>query len=132
MKKRYQSLNMYYKVCLWSTISLIVVIGGTCCLFFLGYPDIPQGILLGALIGILSYLLLGIIDKKEMESHKSVGSIIITIVRFLLLAGAIVLSAWLSFEANYQIFNIFGVVGGYLLPLIWLIIFTGKENKIKP
>lgn len=51
------------------------------------------------------------------------------IIRFVILALAIVLVGWLYYEQNVQIFNIFSLIGGYLYPLIVLLILTALQKK---
>lgn len=129
MKQWYAKINVYYKVCIWSIISVSVIVCATSPLFFLGYQDIPQGIILGAFVSILAFFILAIIDKKELENKKSIGVILINIFRFVVLASVLFLSGWLFYQKNIHLFNIFAITGSYFIPLIWLIILNRKENK---
>lgn len=129
MKKIYLTLNIYYKTALWAFLATLLIFVGTCCFYFLAYPDIPNGLLLGSLIGILSYVILGMIHKKEIANKKSVGAIIVSIARFVLLATILLLAGWLYYEKSAHIFNIFAILGGYLIPLVCLLILTVMEKK---
>jgi len=129
MKERYLKLNIYYQVSLWSLISLFLLLVMTSWLFFVGYIDIPLGIILGGLIGVASYFILALIDKKELEKHHSFGSIIVAIGRILLLLVAMIVAAYLSYQLNIKVLNIFAIMGGYLLPLIVLLILTLKKKR---
>ena len=129
MKERYLKLNIYYQVSLWSLISLFLLLVMTSWLFFVGYLDIPLGIVLGGLIGTTSYFVLALIDKKELETHHSIGSIIVAIARLLALLAAMLLAAFLYYQLNIKILNIFAIMGGYLLPLIVLLILTLQKKR---
>jgi len=129
MKERYLKLNIYYQVSLWSLISLFLLLVMTSWLFFVGYLDIPLGIVLGGLIGTTSYFVLALIDKKELETHHSIGSIIVAIARLLALLAAMLLAAYLYYQLNIKILNIFAIMGGYLLPLIVLLILTLQKKR---
>ncbi|MCF0107622.1 MAG: hypothetical protein HUJ59_01220 [Bacilli bacterium] len=103
---------------------------GTSCMFWLNLAEIPLGILLGCGTGIISYVIFGFISIKEKEGAKPVGSIAVTIVRFLLIAVVIFLSAWLYYNQGIKLFNVFAVAGGYAIPLLVLtLIVTMKGGK---
>jgi len=129
MKERYLNLNIYYQVSLWSLISLFVLLVMTSWLFFVGYIDIPLGIILGGSIGIMSYFVLALIEKKELETHHSIGSIIVAIARIIALLAAMLLAAYLYYQLQIKILNIFAIMGGYLLPLVVLLILTLKKKR---
>lgn len=129
MKAWFSKLNLYYKTAVVSAIVTFVILAGTSCLFFLNLMEIPLGILLGSSIGIIFYAVIGKISNKEKEGKPTV-TIIAQIIRFLLIAVALVLSGWLYYKENLHIFNIFAVLGGYAIPLISLIIVSRKESNI--
>lgn len=124
----FKNLNISFQTALVSTMVLIVAMLGTCCLFWLNLAEIPLGILLGCGTGILSYLILGIVSNKEKEGAKPIGSIAVTIVRFLLIAVVIFASAWLYYNQGLRIFNVFAVAGGYVIPLIVLTIIVAMKG----
>ncbi len=129
MKNWIKNLQIYYKTAFISAISLVAVMLITLFLYFIGYHDVPNGIALGGLVGILSYLILGLVEGKDARNKRSVGAIIVSIMRFILLATVLVLSAYMYFKLEYHIFNPFAVVGGYLISLVVLIILVRKESK---
>lgn len=129
MKKAYLSLNIYYRVSLISALILIAVSLGLLPLFFLSHPDIPQGIMLGCLVGILSYFILGMINKKEVLNNRSVGAILVLAGRLTVFIGLLVLCAWLTYAKKVYIFNLFALVGGYMIPLIVLLILSLIEHR---
>lgn len=128
MKNWYSRLDICYKTAFISTIVMIVAILGTSCLFFMGYMEIPFGILLGCSVGIISYVLMGLVGAKGQD-RKTTGTIIVNIVRFVLLAAAMFLAGWLYYKSNIHIFNVFAVAGGYIIPIICLCVIVGKEGK---
>ena len=114
--------NSYFKVCLISYIASLVIFLGLLPLYACDCNDIPQGFVLGALVGLIPNLLLGIIEKTETEHQRSVGAIIVIIFRFLLIATTVALSALLYYKMECKIFNPFTVVGGYLVNTLVLTI----------
>lgn len=132
MKKWYSSLDICYKTAFISSIVMIVAVLATTCLFFLGYCEIPYGIILGCSTAIISYLLMGLVNSKN-KSRKPVGTVVMIIVRFVLIAGVTFMSAWFYYKLNLKLFNVFAVVGAYLASTIcYCIIFLkgGNENNV--
>ena len=129
MNNWFSSLNTYYKIAVVSAFVTLVAFAGTSCLFFFGLGEIPLGILLGSSIGVIFYAVLGKISNKE-NSGKPTFTIVAQVIRFVLIAGALVLSGWLYYKENLHIFNIFAVLGGYAIPLLTLIFISRKETNI--
>jgi|LAHU01.1.fsa_nt_gb peptidoglycan biosynthesis protein MviN/MurJ (putative lipid II flippase) len=129
MKERFNKLNIYFRVTICSLILLVLFTIALTFLFFIGHLDIPLGLILGACINIVGYFALGLLEQKAKKNSKGIGNIIVTVSRFIILASTIVLVGWLSYEQNVQIFNIFSLVGGYLYPLIVLLILTVLQKK---
>lgn len=129
MKERFKNLNIYYRVSIYSLILLAFFILALSFLFFLGYLDIPFGIILGSLISISSYFGLGLLEVKNKRDTKGIGGIVVSVARFVVLAAALIISGWLYYEKNIRIFNIFGIVGGYTYPLLVLLFFTVRQKK---
>ena len=128
MKDWYLKLKLEYQVSFWSLIILSTL---TICLipcYFFKLMEIPNGILLGGLVGTFTYLLLGLFSKKDEEHKTVVITVILMIVRFLLIAGTMFLVGYLYYSKNMKAFNIFAVAGGYLLTIIIHIIVYGKEK----
>lgn len=129
MKERFNKLNIYFRVTIYSLILLVLFTIALTFLFFIGHLDIPLGLILGACINIVGYFALGLLEQKAKKNSKGIGNIIVTVSRFIILASTIVLVGWLYYEQNVQIFNIFSLVGGYLYPLIVLLILTVLQKK---
>lgn len=101
--------------------SLIVVLLAYLCsipLIFKGLIKIPNGIALGALINAFAYLVMFLIKDKEERELTIKFSVIVSILRFVLLAGAIILFAILEYKLGMGIFNPIAIAGGYMIPLI--------------
>ena len=129
MKNWYIKLSVAYKSTLVSFAAVITIY--LCLMFgyFTNHPDIPNGLILGGGIGVISYLVLGIVDKSDEKNNKFVLTIIVTILRYLLIAGAVVISALCQYKWGVKIFNVFSVVGGYLIPLVSFLVITLVERK---
>lgn len=114
--------------------SLIVVSLAYLCLIpliFKGLIKIPNGIALGALINAFAYLVMFLIKDKEERELTIKFSVIVSILRFVLLAGAIILFAILEYKLGMGIFNPIAIAGGYMIPLIIQIICSlvfGEKN----
>lgn len=129
MKKLLSKLNTYYLVALFTIISVIIIALATMACYFSGWPDVPNGLLLGGFLAAIFYLIEGIIERKETESMKSTGAIIITIVRFVVFTISLVLLALLYYKQGVHIFNIISFVGGYTISLIIFVIISLKRKK---
>ncbi|HOZ02269.1 MAG TPA: hypothetical protein PKV57_00405 [Bacilli bacterium] len=129
MREKFNKLNIYFRVTICSLILLVLFTLALAFLFFIGHLDIPLGLILGASINIIGYFALGLLEQKEKSNSKGIGNIVVMIIRFVILALAIVLVGWLYYEQNVQIFNIFSLIGGYLYPLIVLLILTALQKK---
>ncbi len=129
MKNWYIKLSTTYKATLVSFVAVITIY--LCLIFgyFTNRPDIPNGLILGGGIGVVSYLALAIVEKHDKENNKLVLTIIVTILRYLILAAALVLSALAKYKWDHSIFNLFTIMGGYLIPLITYLIFILMERK---
>lgn len=114
--------------------SLIVALLAYLCLIpliFKGLIKIPNGIALGALINAFAYLVMFLIKDKEERELTIKFSVIVSILRFVLLAGAIILFAILEYKLGMGIFNPIAIAGGYMIPLIIQIICSlvfGEKN----
>ena len=129
MKNRFIGLANTYKTALISGVIVIIGFLGLLYGYFNNHPDLPNGFLAGGLLGSLSYLFMGIVDKKDEQKQKPVLSIVVTIVRFLLIGGLIALSVYFQFKTDYKVMNVFLVIGGYFVSLITYIIIVLIEKK---
>ena len=128
MKDWYRQLKLEYKVALWSAlvISLAIILTIPC--FFFSLMEIPQGIALGGGVGILTYLFLGLAENDENQKKSMVLTIVVIIVRFLVIAGVLFLAGWLYYAQGVKAFNIFAVIGAYIISIILNIILVRKEK----
>ena len=129
MKKWFNSLSINFKTFFIGSLILLVAFGATFFCYFNGMYDIPNGVLAGGFLGILSNFLLGISDKYDFEHKKPTLAIIITILRFLLIAILLTVSAVMEYKFNYKLFNVFATVGGYLISPVTFVIIALMERK---
>lgn len=132
MKEKWRHLNIYIKALSLDLCALLIITLGMIPLWINHLPDIPQGLLLGGLYGVLCLLVMFLVTNKENENKKLVGTIIVIISRLLILAGILLLVGYSYYVKDIKIFNIFAVVGGYLLSTISLtlnhLIFKEEEE----
>ena len=128
MKNWYAHLNLNLKTVVWSIIVVAILVIALSPLFFFSLMEIPLGIALGGSVGILNYLILGLIDDKEYKKVNLVLTIVTIIVRFLVIAGVLVLVGFLYYKLNIKLFNIFAVAGSYFISFIVSIFILRKEG----
>ena len=130
MKQWFSQLSNYYKATIVSSIVIILVYLGLIFGYFINLSDIPNGLIAGGILGVLSYLFLAIAEQKEKLMLKSSLAIAITVIRFILIAILLIVSALLEYKFNLKIFNLFTILGGYMIPLIvyLIILLTGRKN----
>ena len=125
----HRHLNIEFKTVIWSTIVTIGLVTLMIPLFFLSWMEIPLGITLGGLVGIITYLFLGLFNNKNKPMKSLALTIIVMVVRLLVIAGILFLVGWLYYANNIKLFNIFAVAGGYFISLVVNIIVLEKEKK---
>ena len=125
----FNKLSSSFKTAILSSIVIIVIFLGLIFGYFINQPDLPNGILAGGLLGSISYLLIGIADIIDEKKHLPIWTIVFTIIRFLLIAGLVVISALLQFKFGYKVMNVFTVLGGYFITLIVYIVISLKEKR---
>ena len=128
MKDWYRQLKLEYKDAFWSALVISALVISTIPCFFFELMEIPQGILLGGAVGIVTYLLLGLANNKEKQTKSMVMTVVVIIIRFLTLGGILFLAAWLYFYMLVRVFNVFAVLGGYVVTIIIHIILARKEK----
>lgn len=128
----YDKLNIYHKCSVLSGLFILLISLALIPLYFFNYMDIPLGFMLGGLFGISTYFLVGVLENKKNEYYK--WAIVISILRFFVFAFLLVLVGLCYYIWEIKIFNIFSVVGGYLLCVVVLVILfliqSKKERKI--
>ena len=130
MKEKFQALNVFHRT---FVISFIVSLG----LFILMIPllffnlgEISFGLLLGEFVSYMSYFAIGFIEKKNPITKPGTAPLIaVLIIRVTILALVVVVSALLYYQYNHHIFNVIAIAGGYLTPLVILIVVALKERK---
>ena len=130
MVKWYRRLNIEFKTVVLSTIITFGLIILMIPLFFISWMEIPLGIALGSLVGIITYLFLGLFNNKNKPIKSMVFTIVVIVIRLLVIAGILFLVGWLYYSKDIKLFNIFAVTGGYFISLVAnIILLLGKEKK---
>ena len=130
MKEKKQALNVFYKTFFYSFIGSLVIFLLTIPFLFFDLGEITFGLLLGEFVSYMSYFAIGFIEKKNPITKLGTAPLIaVLIIRVTILALVIVVSALLYYQYNHHIFNVIAIAGGYLIPLVILIVVTLKERK---
>ena len=127
MKAWYLKLKIEYQVVFWSLIATVGLFILTIPFFFFSLMEIPQGLLLGGLVGIISYLLFGLFNKENSKKEMAI-TIVIIAVKLLVIAGTLFLVGWLYYGIGFKAFNIFAVMFGYFISLAAHIILVEREK----
>ena len=118
MKAWYKSLSISFKVAVLSFVIVVLLGLVTSFCYFINFMSISNGIFLGGLVGSISYLGLGFAEIQDNKKQRPIWTIIATILRFIVIAGVIVLAGFYR-----DIFNPFAVIGAYAVPLLISIIY---------
>ena len=130
MKEKKQALNVFYKTFFYSFIGSLVIFLLTIPFLFFDLGEITFGLLLGEFVSYMSYFAIGFIEKKNPITKPGTAPLIaVLIIRVTILALVIVVSALLYYQYNHHIFNVIAIAGGYLIPLVILIVVALKERK---
>lgn len=127
MNKWFDKLNIYLKCSTLSAIFFLLINIGFIPCYVVGELSLPLGINLGLVVGILVYVVTGILELKFPKSH--IWVIILNVIRFLLFAGILILIAICYYKIGIKLFNLFTYVGGYLLVLLFLLTLYYDEYK---
>ena len=125
----FNKLSSSFKTALLSLLVTVVAFLGLLFGYFINQPDLPNGVLAGGLLGSISYLSIGIAERIDEKKRLPVWTIIFTVIRFILIATLVVVSAYLQFKLGYKVMNVFAVVGGYAISLIIYIVISLIEKK---
>ena len=125
----FKSLSSPFKTAIISLLVIIVAFLGLIFGYFIDQPGLPNGMLAGGLLGSLSYLFIGIAENHDDKKRLPILTIIITVLRFILIAALVVVSALLQFKLGYKVMNVFTVLGGYFITLIIYITISVIEKK---
>ena len=129
MKKWFSELTNAFKTAFVSRFIVIIAFLATTFGYFVNMSDIPNGIIAGGLIGSVSYLFMGLAEKHDAKNVKATWTIIVSIIRYFLIGSFIVVAALIQYNLGYKIFNLFAVVGGYLISLATYVIILLMEKK---
>ena len=125
----FNKLSGSFKTAVLSLLVTIIVFLGLIFGYFINQPDLPNGVLAGGMLGSISYLLIGIAERIDEKKRLPIWTIIFTVIRFLLIAALVIISAYLQFKLGYKVMNVFAVVGGYAISLIIYIVISLIEKK---
>lgn len=136
MKKFYQGLNEIHRYTFWIIfVELMVFLLSSFC-FFIHHMDISLGILLGAVISVLNFLLIikqsDVCISTSKPKGKAVGYYILRYLLYMLrylLYGAGLTIALLLQHFGFNIFNVFAVLGAYLLQKLTIIVYGLKKGE---
>ncbi|MCD8209657.1 MAG: hypothetical protein LUC31_02440 [Coprobacillus sp.] len=122
MKHWYQKLNIDYQTSFWTGIIVIVAFLFTIPLLISGQCEYSLGLLLGGLIGSLSYFGFGLFDKPATVKAGNVGTVTILIVKYVLFLGLGFLFGFLYYGRDIHIFEPFTFIGGYFVSVVVLVV----------
>ena len=130
MKEKLESLNVFHRTFVISFFVSLLLFVLMIPLMIFNLGEIPFGLVVGEFISYMSYFVIGFIENKNpITKSGSAPLIAVLIIRVTILALITVLSALLYYRYNHHIFNVIAIVGGYLIPLVILIILVLKERK---
>lgn len=122
-------LNNSYKVGIITLLTSLLGFLATIFLFFMGYKDIPLGIILGGcVIGGLN-LLSGFLETIDQKNKTIKFSIMMVIIRFVVIVSLSVVLALMYYRWEIKLFNIFAFVGVYTVSAIITGIVYFKERR---
>ena len=131
MTSFWNKLNVYYKTALLSLAIGVVLSLVLMFLFFIGQGEIVLGLSLGILFGIIIYLINGIIENKQEESHKYRLTVAFMFTRLVLLVGFMVGMGLLYYPGNVHAFNIIAIAGGYfIVEIAFIVLHLRKRNDL--
>ena len=107
MKNWFVKLSSTYKAAFISTLVILAAFLSLIFGYFNELADIPNGVLAGGLIGILSLVFKGLAEKADAKRQKPIWTIVVSVSRYLLIGILIVVSAILQYQFGYKIFNLF-------------------------
>ncbi len=122
-------LSNSFKVTIISGFLTVIAFLGMVFGYFINQPGLPNGVLAGGLLGTLSYLLMGLVEKRDENRNSAVLTIIVTILRFILIGALLIVAALLEYKFNNKMLNVFAVLGGYLISLIVYLVVILLEKK---
>ena len=122
-------LSNSFKVTIISGFLTVIAFLGMVFGYFINQPGLPNGVLAGGFLGTLSYLLMGLVEKRDENRNSAVLTIIVTILRFILIGALLIVAALLEYKFNNKMLNVLAVLGGYLISLIVYLVVILLEKK---
>lgn len=128
---KFKSLNICYQTAIVSGTIIIIGFLSIMFLFWQNYGEVPLSVLAGGLIASISYLFLGIFSKEGSDGKKPIVTIIIQIVRFVLLGGAVIVAALLTNKLSLIKATPIIVAASYLVAPICLVVLSLLNGRSK-
>lgn len=128
MKKFFFNSTTQIKAIVISLCFLVVLNLCLIPLFIVGYKDIVFGLDIGVILQILYLFADNLISKNRNRQQNITFTVVYLILKFIILAGVLVVFGYLYYKMNIKIANIIAIVGGYIIPLIAFAICFLKER----
>ena len=126
--KKFWNQTVEFKAFMISLIAMILAVGGTSCLFFLGRYEIPLAVLTSGIIVSLTWFLL-YLNKKKGEGRVKLDIFAIYL-RLSLIVVLTIIFAVLQLTLKIVIISPIFLVVSYLgYSLLTFIAYIGKENN---
>lgn len=122
--KKLNSLDEYRKTSLINLIVTFVLFVITIPFFFFNLMEIPLGLILGGILGSLVYLIFSLLKNKRISL-----TVTFIFVKLGVLIALAIGDAFLYYKAGIKVFNLFALLGGYLVSTVVLVIVSRKEEK---
>ena len=123
--KKFWNLNSEARALIVSTLLLVIGVGGTAFLFWLGFYEIPLGVLVGGAVVALSWLALFLI-KKSAKPHIKLDILFIYL-RLGVIVVLAILFAVLSIVYKLRIISPISMILAYLvISIVTMIVFIKK------
>ncbi|MBO6261761.1 MAG: hypothetical protein J6N95_04075 [Bacilli bacterium] len=127
--KKFWNQTVEFKAFMISLIAMILAIGGTSCLFFLGRYEIPLAVLTSGIIVTLTWFLL-YLNKKKGEGRIKLDIFAIYL-RLSLIVVLTIIFAILQLTLKIVIISPIFLVVSYLgYSLLTFIAFIGKDKNV--
>lgn len=110
------------KTCIINLIATVILFAISIPCFFFKLQEISFGILLGGMIGSLTYAILHLIQKGKIFS-----TVIFLIVKTILVSALLLGFGFLYFQAEFKVFNPIAITLTYLVSTLVLVLLSRKE-----
>ncbi len=139
IKERYNGLSDEGKILFWLILADLVVFLGMVPFFFFGLMGLPLGWLLGTAVELICYLtmlkggsvIMDVATQKNGRNKGRVWAPVFAFIRFILMVGALVLTAFFTFKMEGNYLNFFACAAGYLPLMLVSIVFTLLSKRKK-